>query len=68
MESDLKFLGKNIKIERIRNELSQEELAERVGVSARTISLIESGLQHPRFLLVVKIAKILKFDIRTLFK
>lgn len=68
MESDLKFLGKNIKIERIRNELSQEELAERVGVSARTISLIESGLQHPRFLLVVKIAKILKFDIRMLFK
>ena len=65
-DDDLKRLGKLIKLERIRNDFSQEKLAEEAGVSTRSISLIESGLQHPRFLLVAKIAKILKFDINIL--
>lgn len=59
----LKILGKNIKIERIRQDLSQEQLAEKVGVSPRTISLVENGLQHPKFFLVVKISQILNVDI-----
>jgi len=63
MDYDLKKFGKLIKIERIRNDLSQEQLAEKVGVSTRTISLIESGLQHPKFFLVVKISQILNFDV-----
>ena len=66
MKEDLKKLGKTIKLERIKNDLSQEKLAEIAGVSARTISLIESGLQHPKFLLVVKLSKILNFDINIL--
>lgn len=66
MSYDLKKFGKLIKIERVRNELSQEELAEKVGVSTRTISLIESGLQHPKFFLVVKISEILNFDVNIL--
>ena len=68
MEYNLKKFGKKIKIERIKNDLSQEQLAERVGVSTRTISLIESGLQHPKFFLVAKLAKILSFDINILIK
>ncbi len=63
---DLALFGKKIKIERIKNELSQEKLAEKVGVSTRTISLIESGLQHPKFFLVAEIAKVLNFDINIL--
>ena len=59
----LRILGKNIKIERIRNDLSQEQLAEKAGVSTRTISLIENGLQHPKLFLIVKISKILNADI-----
>ncbi len=66
MEFDLKKFGKLIKIERIKNDFSQEELADKVGVSTRTISLIESGLQQPKFFLVVKISKILNFDINIL--
>lgn len=66
MEFDLKKFGKLIKIERIKNDFSQEELAEKAGVSTRTISLIESGLQQPKFFLVVKISKILNFDINIL--
>lgn len=61
MNDNLKRIGKILKIERIKNDLSQEKLAEKIGVSARTISLIESGLQHPRFLLVAKLAKVFGF-------
>ena len=63
MKQKLKELGKKIKIARIINEYSQEQLAEKVGVSTRTISLIESGLQHPKFFLVAEIANILNFDL-----
>jgi len=68
MEYDLKKFGKLIKIERIKNDLSQEQLAERINVSTRTISLIESGLQHPKFFLVTKIAKVLHFNINSLIQ
>lgn len=68
MIDNLKKLGKILKVERIKNDLSQEQLAEKVGVSTRTISLIESGLQHPKFLLVVKLVRILNLDIAKLIK
>ena len=60
---DLKTFGKTLKVERIKRELSQEQLAELLGVSMRTISLIENGKQHPKFYLVVNIAKVLDIDI-----
>lgn len=41
MGYDLKKFGILLKIERIKNDLSQEELAELLNVSMRTISLIE---------------------------
>ena len=63
LDEKLKKLGKNVKIERIRNDYSQEQFAELLGVSPRTISLIENGLQHPKFFLMVKMANILKVDI-----
>ena len=66
MIDNLKKLGKILKVERIKNDLSQEQLAEKVGVSTRTISLIESGLQHPKFLLVVKLIRILNIDVNKL--
>ena len=66
MEQDLKKFGKLIKIERIKNDFSQEKLAELLNVSMRTISLIESGKQHPEFFLVVKLSKVLNFDLNIL--
>ena len=68
MKDNLKKLGKKIKIERVKNDLSQEQLAEKTGVSTRTISLIESGLQHPKFLLVVKLVKALDIDVKKLIE
>ena len=56
-----KFIGQKFKEYRKKAGMSQEKLAEKVGVSTRTISLIESGLQHPKFFLVVKILNLKYF-------
>lgn len=66
MQYNLKNFGKLIKIERIKNDLTQEELAEILNVSTRTVSLIESGLQHPKFFLVAAMSSALNFDLNIL--
>ena len=47
MKIDLKELGKRIKLTRKGQDLTQEMLAERVGVDAETISRIERGAHLP---------------------
>lgn len=59
----LKKLGRNIKVERVRKGLSQEELAELADTTRRSISLIENGLQHPKIISVIKLAKVLDVSI-----
>ena len=61
-------IGRNIKAERVRKGYSQEELAELADTTRHTISLIESGLQHPKILSVLKIATALSLDINELLK
>lgn len=48
-----------IKIARIEKDLSQQELAELVGVTRQTIGLIEKGKYNPTLNLCIKIAKVL---------
>ena len=43
MELDYKAIGKRIKIARIKADLTQEQLAERVGISPTHLSNIETG-------------------------
>lgn len=59
----LKMIGRNIKAERVRRGYSQEELAELAETTRRTVSLVENGLQHPKFLLIVKFSQVLNVDI-----
>lgn len=63
--ADLK--NKRIKIARIECDLSQEELAERVGVTRQTIGLIESGNYNPSLKLCVEICKALNKTLNDLF-
>ncbi|MEL7002150.1 MAG: helix-turn-helix transcriptional regulator [Bacteroidota bacterium] len=56
-----------IKVERARLEISQGELAERVGVTRQTIYAIEKGKFTPSVILAFKIAKTLNADINYLF-
>jgi putative transcriptional regulator len=56
-----------IKVERARLEISQSELADRVGVTRQTIYAIEKSKFTPSVILAFKIAKTLNTDINYLF-
>ena len=57
----------NIKIERARNNFTQAELAERVGVSRQTINSIETKKYIPSTILALKIAKVFNMKVDDLF-
>lgn len=59
--------NKKIKIARVEADLSQEQLAERVGVTRQTISLIESGNYNPTLKLCTSICKALNKTLNDLF-
>ena len=64
----LKNIGINIKSERLRAGLSQEELAEKCNISRNSISLIETGKINPTIIKVIDMAKALNIDVNTLVK
>ncbi len=64
----LKILGLNIKFARMKQNISQEELAEMVNTSRTTISMIETARQNPTILKVIDIARQLNTDINELIK
>ena len=64
----LKTLGLNIKFERMKKGISQEELAEMADTSRTTISFIETARQNPTILKIIDIAKALNVDINNLTK
>ncbi len=52
-------MNKKMRIARIEHDLSQEQLAEAVGVTRQTVSLIESEKYNPSLHLCVAICKAL---------
>ena len=64
MDLDYKAVGKRGKIARIKADMTQEQLAELVGVSRNTISSIETGQFNPtaKLALVLCIALDKKFE------
>lgn len=64
----LKNLGINIKSERLRKNISQEQLAEYTNISRNSISLIETGKINPTILKVIDIAQALNITIEDLIK
>ena len=52
---------------RMNRSLTQEELAERAGVSRQTIIAIEKGNYTPSVLLALKIARIFKVPVEDIF-
>ncbi len=60
-------IDNRVREERMRQNLSQEELAERVGVTRQTIIAIERGNYTPSVLLALNLAKTLKRPVETLF-
>ena len=66
MKERLRNLGINIKSERLRKGISQEELAEKCDISRNSISLIETGKINPTAIRLIEIAKVLDVDINVL--
>ena len=64
-ESGMKNL--RLKSARIENDLSQQELAEKVGVTRQTIGLIELGRYNPSLNLCLAICKVLHKTLDELF-
>ncbi|MBQ8459175.1 helix-turn-helix transcriptional regulator [bacterium] len=61
-------LGKNIKIERIRKDITQEQFAEMIDISLSHISKIEQGLTSPTAILLYKMSLVLKIPMEEFFK
>ncbi len=59
--------NKQMKMARIENDLSQEQLAMRVGVTRQTIGLIEAGKFNPSIHLCVLICKALHKTLDDIF-
>lgn len=68
MNKVLQKLGNNIRAERNRLNMSQAELAEKVGLSIPHISKIESGLSDIKFTNLIAILKALNIPFEKLYE
>jgi len=59
--------NKKMKIARIEADVSQQQLADIVGVTRQTINLIESGNYNPSLKLCIEISRALKKTLNDLF-
>lgn len=59
--------NKKMKIARVECDLSQEQLAEKVGVTRQTIGMIEAGNYNPSLKLCIAICKCLNKTLDDLF-
>jgi len=57
-----------IKVERARLNMTQQDLAESIGVSRQTINSIESNRYVPSTILALKISKIFNKSVNELFE
>jgi putative transcriptional regulator len=56
-----------IKVERAKLNITQQELADRVGVSRQTINSIESERYIPSTLLAIKISNVFRLTVNEIF-
>ncbi len=59
--------NKKMKIARIEKDLSQEQLADKIGVTRQTIGMIEAGKFNPSLQLCISICKALDKTLNDLF-
>ena len=65
-ENLLKKFGKNVKIERIKKDLTQEKLAEKMNVSQNYIASIERGKANMSLVKILDLSKMLDVKIEKL--
>lgn len=57
-----------IKVERAKKDMTQQDLAELIGVSRQTINSIEAGKYVPSTVLALKIAKVFEVRLDDIFE
>lgn len=57
-----------LKVERAKMDLTQQDLAEKVGVSRQTINSIETERYIPSTVLAIKISKVFNTTVNAIFK
>ncbi len=66
--NQLKLFGKRVKELRKKNNLTQEQLAEKIGVYQKQIGNIETGVCFTTFQTLEKLAQVFNVEIEELFK
>ena len=64
----IKILGFNIKVERLRQKITQLQLAEMANISTNSLLNMEAGNQTPSCLVLYDISKALKVPLETFYK
>lgn len=60
-------LHNTLRVQRAIRDLTQAELAERAGVTRKSVNAIEAGRMVPSVLLALKLARVLGASVETLF-
>ena len=63
LETDKKIIGNKFKKYRKSKQLTQFELAEKIGLNEKQISRIEAGINYPTYLTFVKLLDVLDVNI-----
>ena len=63
-----KILKNTLKVQRAKNDMTQEQLAQMVGVTRKTINTVEKGKYVPSTYLALKLAKVLGVPVEELFQ
>ena len=68
MLNTLRTMTNKLRVARVGQQLTQEELAKKVGVSRQTIVAIEAGNYVPSTLLALKLGQILGLPVEQIFQ
>ncbi len=67
-EKILQIVADNIRIERLRKRISQEKLAEQVGISTKYLNMIENRKANPTIIIIIKICIVLDVNLDTIYR
>lgn len=69
MEKDFKYIiGRNIKAERLRKDITQEQFAELINMSLSYVSKVEQGLTSPTAMALFKMSIVLNVPMEEFFR
>lgn len=63
----MNYIGKKIKELRLKNDMTQEKLADRLGIAYQTVSKWETGITSPDLSLIVPLARLFRVTTDELF-